>query len=140
MKAVVVALVVLVGCKSQTPPKPMDGKACEASVPPAIDRVMADYAKDPRVVAVIDKAKSEMTSLCVADEWPPAVGKCIDKAKDRAALDQCRAGLSNVQMDHVKGVNARLRGAIEQVVVPAPEAPAPAPETGSGSAGSGSAH
>jgi hypothetical protein len=75
MRIVIVAMVVaVVGCKSQTPPRPMDGKACEASVPAAIDRVMADYAKDPRVVAVIDKAKSEMTSLCVADEWPPAVG------------------------------------------------------------------
>jgi len=135
---IVVVVIVATGCKSQTPPGPMDLKACEAKVGPAIERIMADYKADPRVVAVIDKAKSEMTTACAQDRWTAAVGNCIAEAKDRTAMDQCRVGLTKDQMDHVKSVTARLRGAIEQLAQPAPEAP-PATGSGSGSAGSGSA-
>jgi len=143
MRALMIAVVLIAaaGCKSQTPPGPLDLKACEAKVGPAIERIMADYKADPRVAAVIDKAKSEMTTACAQDRWSAAVGKCIEDAKDRAAMDQCRVGLTKDQMDHVKSVTARLRGAIEQLQQPAPEAPAPEvplPGAGSGSA-SGSA-
>ena len=142
---IVVTLIAAAGCKSQTPPGPLDLKACEAKVGPAIERIMADYKADPRVVAVIDKAKSDMTTACAQDRWSAAVGNCIAAAKDRAAMDQCRVGLTKDQMDHVKSVTARLRGAIEQLQQPQPEAPVPeapvpeAPASGSGSAGSGSA-
>jgi hypothetical protein len=93
---------------------------------------------------VIDKAKSEMTTACAQDRWTAAVGNCIAEAKDRAAMDQCRVGLTKDQMDHVKSVTARLRGAIEQLQTttpetPTPEAPASGSASGSASAGSGSA-
>ena len=135
--AIVLVLMFAAGCKSQTPPGPMDLKTCEAKLAPAIDRIMADYKADARVVAVIDKAKSDMTTACAQDRWSAAVGNCIAEAKDRAAMDQCRVGLTKEQMDHVKSVTARLRGAIEQLAQPAPEPEAPV--SGSGSTGSGSA-
>jgi hypothetical protein len=135
---IVVALIAAAGCKSQTPPGPLDVKACEAKVGPAIDRIMADYKTDPRVVAVIDKAKSEMTTACAQDRWSAAVGKCIAEAKDRAAMDQCRVGLTKDQMDHVKSVTARLRGAISGLPEAAPISGSGS-DAGSGSAGSGSA-
>jgi hypothetical protein len=130
MKAVLLAMLVVAGCKSQEPPKPAD---CDKLVPPAIDRIMADYKSDPRVVAVIDQAKSEMTALCRNDKWSGRVGACIAASNTRAEMDQCRAGLEPDQAQHVRDANARLRGAIEQSGAKAPEAPA----VGSGSAGSG---
>jgi len=129
----------LAACKSQDPPKPTD---CAKVIPPAIDRAMADYKTDPRVVAVIEKAKTEMVAVCTQDEWEGIVGTCIEKAQNRAQLDGCRGGLDRDEIVHLNDVNARLRGAIEQSGAKAPEAPetpAPAPAPAPGSAGSGSA-
>ena len=126
----------LVACKSQDPPKPTD---CAKVIPPAIDRAMKDYATDPRVVAVIEKAKTEMVAICTNDKWRGIVGTCIGEAKTRAELDACRGGLERDQLVHLNEVNARLRGAIEQSGAKKPEAPVPVPApAGSGSAGSGS--
>jgi hypothetical protein len=133
MRLCLVLLIGLAACKSQDPPKPTD---CAKVIPPAIDKAMADYKNDPRVVAVIDKAKQEMVALCTADKWKGIVGTCIERAKNRAELDGCRGGLDKEQIVRLNDVNARLRGAIQQsgAKPPAPEAPA----SGSGSAaGSG---
>ena len=62
--AVVLALVAQAGCKSQGPPKPMD---CSV-IPPAIDRIMADRASDPRVAAVLPQHKQEMVALCEEEQ------------------------------------------------------------------------
>jgi hypothetical protein len=133
MRVCLLLVLGLAACKSQDPPKPTD---CAAVIPPAIDLAMADYKNDPRVVAVIDKAKKEMVALCTADKWKGIVGTCIGKAKNRAELDACRGGLDKEQVVRLNDLNARLRGAIAQSGAKAPETPAPA---GSGSgAGSGS--
>jgi hypothetical protein len=136
MTRAVLFAALLVACKSQDPPKPTD---CAKVIPPAIDRSMADYKDDPRVQAVIEKAKTEMVAICTNDKWKGYVGTCIEKAQTRAALDACRGGLDRDQVLHLNEVNARLRGAMEQsgakpLAPVAPEAPA----SGSGSAGSGS--
>ena len=130
--AVVLALVAQAGCKSQGPPKPMD---CSV-IPPAIDRIMADRASDPRVAAVLPQHKQEMVALCERDQWSAAMGVCIAKAKDRGAMDNCR-GLKDEKLEHLKQVNARLRGAIQEVERKQEEAAAAAAGSGSGSAAGG---
>jgi hypothetical protein len=130
--AAVLGLLVAVGCKDQGPPKPMD---CSV-IPPAIDRIMADHSKDPRVAAVIDQHKTEMVGLCTRDEWSNAMGVCIAKAKNRGEMDNCR-GIRDEKLEHLKAANARLRGLLEEHKIRAAEAEAAKAAAAGSGTGSG---
>jgi hypothetical protein len=128
------ALALVAGCKEQT--KPDAPMVCANILPDAIDRIMADKKDDPRVAAVIERAKHDYVAVCETDKWSNDLGTCISRAKTRAEMDRCRGGLDPKQAEHFDAATRKLRAAVEQATPPpAPVAAPPAPEA-AGSAGS----
>ena len=98
-------------------------------VPAAVDRIMGDKAGDPAVMKMAPRIKDAMFARCTNDAWKQDALACIEKSKDRTAMDLCRGYLSK---DQQKAVQEDVRK-VQEALAP-PTAPVAPEASGSGSA------